>query len=71
MKYDDTDKLYMQIGGGRLLDIKVFLDDIEVYSGMVEDAPEEVKKLYYSKVIMNGKQHEYYTYSKFNGLLEN
>ena len=38
----------------------------EVYSGMVEDAPEEVKKLYYSKVIMKGKQHEYYTYSKFN-----
>jgi len=66
MKYDDTDKLYMQIGEGRLLDIKVFLDDIEIYNGMIEDAPAEVKKLYYSKVIMNGKQHEYYTYRKFN-----
>jgi len=65
MKYDDTDKLYMQIGAGRLLDIRVFLDDIEVYSGMVENAPNEVKKLYYSKILMTDK-YEYYTYSKFN-----
>jgi len=34
---------------------------------MVENAPDEVKKLYYSKVIMKGKC-EYYTYSKFNNL---
>jgi len=67
MKYDDSDKLYQQIGAGRLLDIIVYLDDIEVYSGMVENAPDEVKKLYYSKVIMKGKC-EYYTYSKFNNL---
>ena len=67
MKYDDSDKLYQQIGSGRLLDIKVFLDDLEVYSGMLENAPEEVKKLYYSKVIMSGKC-EYYAYSKFNNL---
>jgi len=69
MKYDDSDKIYLQIGAGRLLDIRVFLDDIEVYSGMVENAPEEVKKLYYSKILMADK-YEYYTYSKFNGLLE-
>lgn len=65
MKYDETNKIYMQIGAGRLLDIRVFLDDIEVYSGMVENAPEEIKKLYYSKIIMTDK-YEYYTYSKFN-----
>lgn len=65
MKYDDSDKTYLQIGAGRLLDIRVFLDDVEVYSGMVENAPEEVKKLYYSKIIMTDK-YEYYTYSKFN-----
>lgn len=65
MKYDDSDKTYLQIGAGRLLDIRVFLDDVEVYSGMVENAPEEIKKLYYSKIIMTDK-YEYYTYSKFN-----
>lgn len=65
MKYDDSDKTYLQIGAGRLLDIRVFFDDVEVYSGMVENAPEEVKKLYYSKIIMTDK-YEYYTYSKFN-----
>lgn len=65
MKYDDSDKLYMQIGAGRLLDIRVFLDDIEVYTGMIEDAPEEIRKLRYSKIIVTDK-YEYYTYSKFN-----
>lgn len=65
MKYDDSDKTYLQIGAGRLLDIRVFLDDVEVYSGMVENAPEEIKKLYYFKIIMTDK-YEYYTYSKFN-----
>ena len=67
MKYDNTDKVYMQIGAGRLLDIRVFLDDIEVYSGMVENAPQEIKTLRYSKIIVTDK-YEYYTYSKFNNL---
>lgn len=67
MKYDNSDKLYMQIGAGRLLDIRVFLDDIEVYNGMVEDAPQEIKTLRYSKIIVTDK-YEYYTYSKFNNL---
>ena len=65
MKYDNSNKVYMQIGGGKLLDIRVFLDDIEVYNGVVEDAPEEIKKLYYSKILMADK-YEYYAYSKFN-----
>jgi len=65
MKYDELDKTYLPIGTSRLLDIRVFLDDIEVYSGMVENAPNEVKKVYYSKILMTDK-YEYYTYSKFN-----
>lgn len=65
MKYDDTNKVYMQIGAGRLLDIRVFLDDIEVYSGMVENAPDEVKRLYYSKILTTDK-YEYYAYSRLN-----
>jgi len=66
MKYDNSDKVYIQVGAGRLLDIKVFLDDIEIYDGMVDDAPSEVKNLRYSKIITNGKKYEYYTYTKFN-----
>jgi len=65
MKYDDTNKVYLQIGSIRLLDIRVFLDDIEIYSGMAENAPEKVKNLYYSKTLMTDK-YEFYTYSKFN-----
>lgn len=62
MKYDDTNKIYMRIGESRLLDIRVFLDDIEVYSGMVEDAPEEIKKIYYTKVELADK-YNYYAYN--------
>ena len=66
MKYDDSDKLYQQVGSSRLLDITVYLDDMEVYTGMVEDAPQEIKRLKYSHIETSGKKFEYYTYSKFN-----
>lgn len=44
-------KEYLTIGEGRHLDIKVFLNDTEViYEGSIESAPEEIKKLKYSKI---------------------
>lgn len=45
-------KVYVSIGSGRLLNIRVVLDDnpTPIYEGMVEDAPEEIKDLKYSKV---------------------
>ena len=48
MKYDNSEKLYQQVGESRLLDITVYLDDVEVYTGMVENAQQEVKRLKYS-----------------------
>ena len=44
-------KTYLQIGDCRTVDIKVILDDKEViFEGRSEDAPEEIKKLKWSKV---------------------
>lgn len=55
-------KLYQAIGSARLLDIRVILDDKIVYEGMVEDAPQEVKKLKYSDIKIKDK-FEYQVYS--------
>lgn len=65
MNVDNEKKVYMSIGTSRLLDIKVILDGQEVYSGMVEDAPNEIKNLKYSKVDM-GSPITYYVYSELN-----
>ena len=44
-------RAYLPIGAGRLLDIRVVLDDNEVlYEGMVENAPDDIKKLRYAKI---------------------
>ena len=41
---------YGAIGDCRLLNIKVIRNDEVIYSGRVEDAPEEIRKLNYCKV---------------------
>ena len=44
-------KVYDNIGSLRLLNIKVIMNDKDtIYEGMVEDAPEDIKKLKYSKI---------------------
>lgn len=44
-------KIYNEIGLSRLLDIRGIKDDTEIlYEGMVEDAPEDIKQLKYSKI---------------------
>lgn len=65
MEENTKRKVYQSIGSGRLLDIEVILDGEKVYSGMVEDAPEEIKKLKYSKVEIENKM-SYYVYSECN-----
>ncbi len=65
MGTDNGKRVYAAIGSGRLLDIKVILDGQEVYSGMVEDAPNEIKQLKYSKVDMDSKI-TYHVYSELN-----
>lgn len=47
-------KIYDNIGSIRLLNIKVIRnDDKIIYEGMVEDAPEEIKKMCYSKILID------------------
>ena len=60
-------KVYVSIGSGRLLNIRVVLDDnpTPIYEGMVEDAQEEIKDLKYSKVNV-ASQITYYVYSDVN-----
>lgn len=60
-------KVYVSIGSGRLLNSRVVLDDnpTPIYEGMVEDAPEEIKDLKYSKVNV-ASQITYYVYSDVN-----
>ena len=41
---------YLNIGGLRLLDIKVVKDNEVLYEGMVEDAPEEIKNMSYKTI---------------------
>ena len=57
---------YGKIGMGRLLDIKVIVEDeTVVYEGMIEDAPQSVKDLNYSKIEGNNPM-VYYVYNQFN-----
>lgn len=56
-------KVYLKIGAARLLQIEVILDENEtIYTGWVEDAPEEIKNMWYSKV-GSGTPMKYYVYS--------
>lgn len=57
-------RVYLPIGSARLLNIEIFLDDKSIYKGMVEDAPEDYKKLKYSEVELNGTQVKYFVYSE-------
>ena len=51
----DQKRVYGQIGLGRLLDICVYLDNELIYDGMIEEAPDEIKKLKYSEIEVQGK----------------
>ena len=59
-------KNYGKIDGFRLLNIKVILDDEKlIYEGEVEDAPQEILNLKYSKIgSMNPM--ELFVYSEVN-----
>lgn len=53
----------MPIGEGRGFEIKVILDNVEVYSGSIENAPEGIRNLKYSKVNA-GNINTYFVYSE-------
>lgn len=58
-------RTYLAIGDGRLLNIRVILDEKCVYEGMVEEAPESIKTLKYSEIQM-GNPVTYIVYSELN-----
>ena len=56
-------KAYLTIGSVRVLDIRVIFENTEIlYEGAVEEAPEEIKKLRYSKV-ENSNKMNFYVYN--------
>ena len=62
---DQKSRTYLSIGDGRLLNIRVILDNNLVYEGMVENAPDELKQLKYSEVKM-GNPITYIVFSQIN-----
>ena len=59
-------KVYNQIGLSRLLDIRVIKDDTEtLFEGMVEEAPDDIKQLKYSKIQTTDRVN-FYVYSELN-----
>ena len=57
-------KKYEKIGLAKMINIKVIQNDQDViYEGPVEDAPEEVKNMYYYKITLASKVTTYYVYT--------
>lgn len=50
----NMEKIKLKISDMRLLNITVFKDEIEIYKGKVEDAPEEVKNMEYKDIKFDG-----------------
>ena len=59
---EQKNRNYLSIGDGRLLNIKVILDDNQVYEEMVENTPDEIKQLKHSEIKM-GNLITYIVYS--------
>lgn len=56
-------KMYQAIGDVRLLNIEVILNDNQlIYKGWVEDAPQNIKEMRYSKVEVDSIM-KFYVYS--------
>ena len=63
---EEERKAYLTIGCARKMDIRVIWDDVDVlYEGEVEEAPAEIKRLRYTKMV-NKDKVEFYVYSEFN-----
>lgn len=48
------EKIKLKISDMRLLNITVFKDEIEIYKGKVEDAPEDIKNMEYKDIKFDG-----------------
>lgn len=56
---EENQKLYGPIGNGRSLDIAVYQNENLLYSGTVEDAPDNIKGKMYKEVILDGNKCKY------------
>lgn len=65
MEENKKRKVYDRVGSTKRLNINVVLDDENVYSGISDDAPENIKKLWYSEVEM-GNPMTFVAYSDCN-----
>lgn len=50
----NMEKIRLKISDMRLLNITVFKDEIEIYKGKVEDAPEDIKNMEYKDIRFDG-----------------
>lgn len=62
---NEVRRTYLEIGSIKRVDIRVYLDDKEIYSGMSDDAPDDIKKLKYSKTTQENKMN-LFVYSDLN-----
>lgn len=65
MENNEERRTYLEIGSIKRVDIAVYLDDKEVYSGMSDDAPDDIKELKYSKTTQDSKMN-LFVYSDLN-----
>lgn len=65
MENNEERRTYLEIGSIKRVDIVVYIDDKEVYSGMSDDAPDDIKKLKYSKTTQDSKMN-LFVYSDLN-----
>lgn len=65
MENNEERRTYLEIGSIKRVDIAVYVDDKEVYSGMSDDAPDNIKKLKYSKTTQDSKMN-LFVYSDLN-----
>lgn len=65
MENNEERRTYLEIGSIKRVNIVVYVDDKEVYSGMSDDAPDDIKKLKYSKTTQDSKMN-LFVYSDLN-----
>lgn len=57
-------KKYLKISSFRNMNIKVIMNDNDtIYEGIIEECPQEIKDMLYSKVILNSNITTIYTYN--------
>ena len=58
-------KTYGKVSEFRKMNVKIILDDTVLYEGSVDDAPENIKEMPYTKALL-GKVTEIYVYQDNN-----